>query len=88
MTTRRYLKSFELWHLTLEQWEQFSNRAVLRYARFPSIKELHDIACELQHQAQIKADSEWTTMMREEWIRHQTEEKRGVSARTGLRALS
>ena len=44
-------------------------RAVLRFERFPSIAELHDIACELQHQAQIKANSEWITRMREEYER-------------------
>jgi hypothetical protein len=87
MTTRRYLKSLERWHLTPEQWEQLSDRAVLRFARFPSIAELYDIASELQHQAQIKANSEWITMMREEWNRHQPEEKADGSACSGLRAL-
>ncbi len=67
MTTRRYLKSLERWHLTREQWEQLSDRAVLRFARFPSIAELYEISCELQHQAQIKADSEWIKKMRDEW---------------------
>ncbi len=40
MTTRRYLKSLERWRLAPEQWEQLSDRAVLRFARFPSIAEL------------------------------------------------
>lgn len=88
MTTRRYLKSLERWHLTPEQWEQLSDRAVLRFARFPSIAELHDIACELQHQAQINANSEWTAKMREEWNRHQAEEKGDGSACSGSRALT
>jgi hypothetical protein len=87
MTTRRYLKSLERWHLSAGQWELLSDRAVLRYARFPSIAELHDIACELQHQSQINANSEWITKMREEWNRHQTEEKGDGSACSGLRAL-
>ncbi len=73
MTTRRYLKSLEHWHLNPEQWAQLSDRAVLRFARFPSIAELYDIACELQHQAQIKANSEWITKMRREWDGNQTE---------------
>jgi hypothetical protein len=67
MTTRRYLKSLEHWQLNPEQWEQLSDRAVLRFVRFPSIAELHDIACELQHQAQIKANSEWISRVRQEW---------------------
>ncbi len=75
MTTRRYLKSLERWHLTPDQWEQLSDRAVLRFARFPAIAELHDIACELQHQTQIRANSEWITKTREEWNRHQAKEK-------------
>ncbi len=73
MTTRRYLKSLEYWHLTPEQWEQLSNRAVLRFARFPSIAELCDISVELQHQEQIKANSEWIAKMRKEWNSNQTE---------------
>jgi hypothetical protein len=88
MTTRRYLKSLERWHLTPNQWEQLSDLAVLRSARFPSIAELHDIACELQHQAQIKANSEWITMMREEWKLNRVEEKLGHPASSGSRALA
>ena len=83
LTTRRYLKSLERWHLTPEQWEQLSDRAVLRFARFPSIAELHDIVCELQHQAQIKANSEWLAKVRAEWSRHQPEEKGAGSACSG-----
>ena len=86
MTTRRYLKSLERWHLAPEQWEQLSDRAVLRFARFPSIAELHDIACELQHQAQIKANSEWLAKVRE-WSRHQPEEKGDSSPSSGSRSL-
>jgi hypothetical protein len=87
MTTRRYLKSLEHWHLTPGQWEQLSDRAVLRLARFPSIAELHDIACELQHQAQIKANSEWIAKMRENWGRNPGEEEPNDPARSGLRGL-
>ncbi len=74
MTTRRYLKSLERWHLTSEQWEQLSDRAVLRFARFPSIAELYEITCELRHQAQIKANSQWLTKMRCEWNHRQAAE--------------
>ena len=74
MTTGRYLKSLERWHLYPEQREQLSDRAVLRLPRFPSITELYDIACELQHQAQIAANSEWITRMRQEWNRSQYSE--------------
>ena len=88
MTTRQYLKSLERWHLTPEQWEQLSDRAVLRFARFPSIAELHNIASELQHQAQITANSEWITKLGSEWNRNQAEEKGDGSACSGLRALS
>jgi hypothetical protein len=86
MTTRRYLKSLERWHLSAEQWEQLSDRAVLRFARFPSIAELHDIVCELQHQAQINANSEWLAQMRAEWSRHQPEEKGDGCACSGSQA--
>ncbi len=87
MTTRRYLKSLERWHLAPDQWEQLSDRAVLRFARFPSIAELHDIAGELQHLAQIKANSEWIAKMRDDWKGHQGSEKGDDSGCPGLRAL-
>jgi hypothetical protein len=32
MTTRRYLRSLERWRLVPEQWEQLSDRAVLRFS--------------------------------------------------------
>ncbi len=67
LTTRRYLKSLERWRLTAKQWEQLSDCAVLRFARFPSIAELYDIACELKHRAEVEADSEWISRMRAEW---------------------
>ena len=59
MTTRRHLKSLERWHLTPDRWEQLSDRAILRFARFPSIAELYEITSELQNLAQIMANSEW-----------------------------
>ncbi len=67
MTTRRYLKSLERWHLNPDQWEQLSDRAVLQFAKFPSIAELHDIACELQSRAQIAANSAWIANICQEW---------------------
>ena len=87
MTTRRYLKSLERWHLNPDQWEQQLDRAVLRFARFPSIAELYDIAGELQHQAQIKANSEWITKMRDEWGGQHSAEGGDGSTSPGLRAL-
>jgi replicative DNA helicase len=45
------------------------------------------IACKLQHQAQIKANSEWVTRMRNEWNHHQIQENGDDSACPGLRAL-
>jgi hypothetical protein len=67
MTTVRYLKSLECWQLTPDQWEQLSDRAVLRFTRFPSIAELYDISCELRHQAETRANSEWLAKVREIW---------------------
>jgi hypothetical protein len=81
MTTRRYLKSLEGWQLNQRQWEQLSDRAVLRFARFPSLAELYEIACELQHQAQIRANSDWIAKVRLDWDRDQSDAKNGDSAR-------
>jgi hypothetical protein len=85
MTTRRYLKSLERWHLTPEQWEQLSNRAVLRFARFPSIAEPYDIASELQYQAQIKANSDWIAKIRNDWNRNENDSDAADYGCTGLR---
>ncbi len=81
MTTRRYLKSLESWQLNQKQWEQLSDRAVLRFARFPSIAELYDIACELQHQAQIRANSDWIAKVRRDWDRNQADAMNSDSAK-------
>ena len=80
MTTRRYLKSLEHWHLNAGQWEQLSDRAVLRFARFPSIAELYDVACELQHQAQIRANSQWIAKVRRDWDYNQADAMHSDSA--------
>ncbi len=74
MTTRRYLRSLERWPLNSVQWEQLSDEAVLRFGRFPSISELHEIACELQHKAQIRTNSEWLTKLRHDWQRTRSEQ--------------
>lgn len=67
MTTRRYLKSLERWRPDSRQWEQFSDYAVLRFSRFPSIAELYEIVCEVKRQAAIKENSEWMDRMHREW---------------------
>jgi hypothetical protein len=85
MTTRRYLKSLERWRLSPTQWEQLSDRAVVRFARFPSIAELYDIACELQHQAQIVANSEWIAKIRDDWSRSQTDDGAADPGGSGAR---
>ena len=81
MTTRRYLKSLERWQLNPEQWEQLSDRVVLRFARVPSIAELYDIASELQHQARIRANSDWIAKVRRDWDRNQADAMNSDSAR-------
>ncbi|MBZ5499076.1 MAG: hypothetical protein LAP85_21975 [Acidobacteriia bacterium] len=87
VTTRRYLKSLERWRLNPEHWKQLSDRAVLRFSRFPNIAELYEIACELQHQAQVTANSEWIAKMRAEWDRNQAYEESNDPDRSGLRAI-
>ncbi len=85
MTTRRYLKSLECWQLIPEQWEQLSDRAALQFAKFPSIAELYDITCELQHQAEIAANLECIAKMRDDWSLNQTDDGTGDSDSSGLR---
>ena len=70
--------------MTTEQWEQLGDSAVLRFARFPSIAELYEIAYEVKLQAQIRANSEWLAKMREEWERNHGDEEPGDSACSGL----
>ena len=67
MTTRRYLKSLELWRLDSKQLEQLSDYAVLRFSRFPNIAELYEIVGEIKRQAAIKANSERMDRMHKEW---------------------
>lgn len=85
LTTRRYLKSLERWRLAPEQWEQLSDRAVLRFTRFPSIEELYDIAGELQREAEIRANSEHLAKMLDYWKQRQTGESASDSICSELR---
>jgi hypothetical protein len=78
MTTRRYLKSLERWRLAPEQWEQLSDRAVLRFSRFPSIAELYEIAGELQREAEIRANSQYLGKVLQEW--QGSDERSGATA--------
>jgi hypothetical protein len=57
LTTRRYLKSLRQWSLEPEQWNCLSDRAVLRFPRFPTISELYEIAWEIRQDAETKANS-------------------------------
>jgi hypothetical protein len=57
LTTRRYLKSLRQWVLEPKQWDYLSNRAVLRFSRFPTISELYEIAWEIRQEAEIRANS-------------------------------
>ncbi len=74
-TTRRYLRSLEQWRLTVDQWESRADQAVLRFPRFPSISELHEIACELRQEARLMADTEQLEKMHTDWERRRAEEK-------------
>jgi hypothetical protein len=69
LTTRRYLKSLRQWFLEMAQWNQLSDRAVLRFSRFPSISELFEIACELRREAESRTNTERMESMRQEWER-------------------
>jgi hypothetical protein len=57
LTTRRYLKSLRRWSLQTEQWECLSDRAVLRFSRFPTIAELYETAWEIRQEAEIRMNS-------------------------------
>ena len=39
------------------QWVCLSDRAVLRFSRFPTISELYEIAWEIRQEAEIRANS-------------------------------
>ena len=66
---RRYLRSLRQWRLEHSQWEQLSDRALLRFSRFPSISELFEIAGELRREAEFRTNTERMETMRREWER-------------------
>jgi hypothetical protein len=71
----RYLRIFGQWKLNHAQWEELANRAVMRLTRkFPMPGELHEIALELQQEAELRENSEYLGRMRRDW-RWQAEEK-------------
>jgi hypothetical protein len=55
---KQYLKILATWKLNPEQWEELNARALLRNDYFPRISELYQIACEILHEAEVKANSE------------------------------
>ena len=57
LTPRQYLKLLRQWSLESEQWYSLSDRAVLRFSRFPTISELYEMAWEIRHEAEIRANS-------------------------------
>ena len=64
----RCLRILVRWKLNPEQWEDLADRAVIRLTRrFPMPGELHQIASEITHQAQLAANSEHLDRMRLEW---------------------
>ncbi|MBN1566849.1 MAG: hypothetical protein JXA73_03320 [Acidobacteria bacterium] len=69
LTVRRYLRSLRQWRLEHTQWEQLSDRAVLRHSRFPSISELFEIAGELRREAEYRTNTERIESIRREWER-------------------
>ena len=64
----RYLRILVQWKLTPEQWEKLADRAVMRLTRrFPMPGELHEIASELNHEEELRANSEHLDKMRAAW---------------------
>ena len=58
--------------ITLERLLPFSaesGRAGLRLSGFPRIAELHEIACELWREAEMRMNTERMASMRQEWER-------------------
>ena len=68
-TTSRYLRSLRKWRLEEADWEKLSDRAVLRISGFPRIAELHEIACELWREAEMRMNTERMASMRQKWER-------------------
>ena len=64
----RYLKILGCWKLDPNQWEELADRALMRLTRkFPMPGELHEIAMELRHEAELRTNSEYLNGMRAEW---------------------
>jgi hypothetical protein len=66
----RYLRILMRWRLSPDQWEELVDRAVIRLTRkFPMPGDLQEIASELLHEAELRANSERLNRMRAEWER-------------------
>jgi hypothetical protein len=66
----RYLRILGQWKLSPDQWEELSDRAVMRLTRkFPMPGELHEIASELWREAELHENSEYLDSMRSDWKR-------------------
>jgi hypothetical protein len=64
----RYLRVLGKWKLTPQQWEELADRAVMRLTRkFPMPGELHEIASELNHEAELRANSKHLDQVHAEW---------------------
>lgn len=64
----RYLRILGKWKLTQEQWEELADRTMMRLTRkFPMPGELHEIASEIIHDVQLRANSEHLERMHTEW---------------------
>ena len=64
----RYLRILTRWRLDPDQWEELADRAVIRLTRkFPMPGDLHEIASELLHEAELRANSGHLDKMRAEW---------------------
>jgi hypothetical protein len=67
----RYLRILSRWKLDPNQWEELADRAVMRLTRkFPMPGELHEIALELQEEAELRENSEYLDRMRADWEQH------------------
>ena len=83
----RYLRILGQWKLSPAQWEELADRAVMRLTwKFTMPGELHEIAKELMHEAELRANSERLERMREEWERAKGDGTTGSSCR-GLGAI-
>jgi hypothetical protein len=66
--TRRTIRVLDMRNYLTEQWEELADRAVMRLTRrFPMPGELHEIASELNHEEELRANSEHLDKMRAAW---------------------